>query len=541
MRKLFPLALLGSLLGGCTAEPVPQAWEGLVPEGRAHVEQRLAEIADTPEPESGVLFVGDSITEGADLAVLFPGVAVSNHGIGWDTTQGVLARLDQITRGEPERVFLLIGTNDLGYGISDRAVADSVLEVARRLSETEPQAEIYLQGLLPREEDMAARVAAINSMLEVSATDAGAAYLEPGVWLEGKAGALQDGLSPDGLHLNAEGYARWARAIESCVRDGCSGGRGVTWVGRVAHTDEGLALGWPGSGFAVRADGPISVEMEDSGRNVFDVIVDGKASQLELEAGRNIYVLNRTDGVHDIIVTRRSESFESGLTQLVSIEGKVSPLPLPEKRMLFIGDSITAGFGVLGADETCGYSAETSSVRDAYAGRVADTFGADAHFVAISGRGAVYNYGDDPRPNMLGNFDLALPDTPIPWDHGSWTPDVVVVALGTNDWSTNDPGTTFAGNYTALLTRIGAEYPNAKIIAVTGPLLDGEKGQAIADGVAEAIARVADDGISVRTVALELAEEGHVYGCSYHPGTDSVARMAETLSAVIEEETGWTR
>ena len=52
---------------------VPETWPEYNEIEREYVEPRLSEIAETPEPEDAVLFVGDSITQAADLASLFPG------------------------------------------------------------------------------------------------------------------------------------------------------------------------------------------------------------------------------------------------------------------------------------------------------------------------------------------------------------------------------------------------------------------------------------------------------------------------------------
>lgn len=142
---------------------------------------------------------------------------------------------------------------------------------------------------------------------------------------------------------------------------------------------------------------------------------------------------------------------------------------------------------------------------------------------------------------MLGHFDLAMPDTLVRWDHAQWVPDAVVVSLGTNDFSTYDPGATFAGNYATLLNRVAAEYPDAEIFAVTGPLLTDERGERMEAGIREAVTRVAAKGVEVAIVPLALAEDGHIWGCNYHPGTDSMQVMADTLSAAIARKTGWER
>ena len=51
------------------------------------------------------VFLGDSIAEGGSWLELFPQSNVRNRGIGGDFTTGVIARLNQITDGQPAQIF----------------------------------------------------------------------------------------------------------------------------------------------------------------------------------------------------------------------------------------------------------------------------------------------------------------------------------------------------------------------------------------------------------------------------------------------------
>ncbi|MBB4659493.1 SGNH/GDSL hydrolase family protein [Parvularcula dongshanensis] len=320
----------------------------------------------------------------------------------------------------------------------------------------------------------------------------------------------------------------------------------LTPLGRtVGGHDSPLQVGWPASGFAFETRARrVVMTVQDSGANMFDVMVDGTWSEVALRPGVHDYTLFEASEPRDvrIEVRRKTESFEGGLTTILGVEsdGEVRPAALPDRRILFVGDSITAGYGTLGADASCGYSKETSAPQLAFSGRTAKALEADYHLVAISGRGAVFNYGDDPRPNMPAHLTLALPDTPVYWDPKRWTPQVVVVNLGTNDHSTWDPEASFVGNYTGLLVDLRAQYPDAKIVTVTGPFASEDAVERIVAGVAEARARAEALGVKTATVHLSLADEGRVYGCDGHPGTDSTRVMADGLVPVIEAETGWS-
>ena len=534
---LVSLSVLAACSASETASQAPEIWAEYNEVEREYVLPRLTEIAATPEPDDAILFIGDSITQGADLSAMFPGYPVSNHGIAADRTQGVMARMEQITRGTPEKIFLAIGTNDLHQGGADPdAIAQRVGGILDTLKEAEPQADLHVLGIFPRALDMVDSVSAANDGIAAEAQRTGVTYIDLTPVLANADGKLRDELTYDDLHLTEAGYDVLADALRPCVETDCSDGywSRVIPIGRYALRDGAMTLGWPGSGLNFKADGESLIRLRDSGDNQFDLIVNGESRIYQPEPGINTLTLEAQSAPYTVSLTRRSESYASGLTDILSVEGDVQRIEADKPRILFIGDSITAGFGTIGPDEHCGYSIETSSARDAYALMAAEELGADAHIVAISGRGVVYNWDNNPEPHMLGHFDLALPDTLIAWDHAQWTPDVVVVSLGTNDWSTRDPGDLFAANYANLLGRVSAQYPEAEIFAITGPMLTDERGESMQAGVEEAIDRAAKKGVEVTIVLLSLATEGHIYGCGYHPGPASNELMAEQLVTALK-------
>lgn len=82
-------------------------------------ERWVSQFEVLPVLPGDTVFLGDSITEGGSWHELFPSSRVRNRGIGGEVTTGVLGRVNQISRGAPSQVFLLIGTNDLAFGIAE--------------------------------------------------------------------------------------------------------------------------------------------------------------------------------------------------------------------------------------------------------------------------------------------------------------------------------------------------------------------------------------------------------------------------------------
>ena len=192
---------------------------------RSFLEQHQARLISSfeafPLVPDDIVFLGDSITEGGAWEELFPDRRVRNRGVGGDTADGVLRRLDQVTRAEPAKVFLLIGTNDLFRGDAEDEIVANITEILERLKQETSDTEVYLQSVLPRAPSYRAKVEALNARLAELALEHGAEWVDlyP-QFLDEETGGIRAELSNDGLHLLGPGYALWKEQIELPVRRG---------------------------------------------------------------------------------------------------------------------------------------------------------------------------------------------------------------------------------------------------------------------------------------------------------------------------------
>ena len=60
-----------------------------------------------------VVFLGDSLTNGGRWSEAFIEKRVANRGIGGDTSQGILNRVDKVIALNPKTVYLMLGINDI--------------------------------------------------------------------------------------------------------------------------------------------------------------------------------------------------------------------------------------------------------------------------------------------------------------------------------------------------------------------------------------------------------------------------------------------
>jgi len=205
------------------------AWFGIGPGRTAlmrgflekHQSRLVSSFEAFPLVPDDIVFLGDSITEGGPWEELFPDLRVRNRGIGGDTSDGVLERLEQITRATPAKVFLLIGTNDLYRGDSDDEIVANITEILDRLKQETPDTEVYLQSVLPRAPSYRAAVEALNARLAEVALERGSAWVDlyP-AFVDPETGGIRAELSNDELHLLGPGYALWREQIEIPVRAG---------------------------------------------------------------------------------------------------------------------------------------------------------------------------------------------------------------------------------------------------------------------------------------------------------------------------------
>ena len=158
--------------------------------------------------------LGDSITEFGNWDEWFPEFPMVNRGIGGETSGQVLERLGSAVN-HPAAVFLLIGTNDLSFGIPQREIAQNVRSILAEIEAMAPGTPVVVQSVMPRSLAFRDEVTELNQRYRnvVEAASGNVHYLDLWPVLETPDGALRPDLTEDRLHLNGSGYAQWADAL----------------------------------------------------------------------------------------------------------------------------------------------------------------------------------------------------------------------------------------------------------------------------------------------------------------------------------------
>lgn len=210
------------------AKPAPVDMGALF---RMHWNNRTNAFRMQNEQLQFVVLLGDSITEGFEVAKYMPGRRVLNRGIGADVigndlpaddNRGVLKRLDEsVFNCAAIDVFLMIGINDLGSGHTPETMEKGYREILQRIKTETPRVRVHVQSVLPTRDKHArhnANVLDFNERLKKLAEEFGYDYLDVHALMADDKGELKADYTGDGLHLNETAYKAWLAEIERVMK-----------------------------------------------------------------------------------------------------------------------------------------------------------------------------------------------------------------------------------------------------------------------------------------------------------------------------------
>lgn len=338
--------------------------------------------------------------------------------------------------------------------------------------------------------------------------------------------------------------ALWAHAPLVAAASMTAADPHVARMGRTAISADGaVRFGYPGVSFHLNFEGTrLSVEAEASGENSYlDVIVDGVARKVRLASGRQTVTLvdGAFAGKHAVEIVNRSETWHGTAALLrFDTDGKWNAAPiLPQRKMLMLGDSVTCGEAI---DRVAGAKKDPSwwNARSSYGMLMARDLRAQVQLVCYGGRGLIRTWENKTDElNLPDYYQLAIADikNPVRWDQRDYRPDVILSAIGNNDFNLGIPDREqYVGTYVRFVRTLLKDHPQARIVLTEGGLMTGEKRVALIEYIAETVKRVGDK--RVHAIASKPysgdADDGH-------PTREQTVNIANDLLPQVRSIMNW--
>lgn len=348
----------------------------------------------------------------------------------------------------------------------------------------------------------------------------------------------------------------WALALTGFSQDGKAkripaNSASITYLGRTLIGDGGeVTFDWPGTYFQFMLTGEsCSMRASDTGESYYNVFADGQLVNQIMISSRDTTVqlvskLNKKKA-HHIIVQKKSEG-EFGRTTLhefvVAKDAVVKQYLNKRSRFIeFIGDSYTVGYGTDGKHRDEPFAVATENANKTYARMVADYFDADYALIAHSGRGAVRNYGDSLAQSAYTMKNAMMntlnSDTSTRYSFAQYKPDLVVINLGINDFSTlpNPSQLEFQEAYRRIINQVQHAYGSKVKILCVIPYLGGALEQYINNLVAD----LKDPNIGATASLRGVINSDSDMGAAWHPGYAGHQKMATFMIPYVSTFTGW--
>ena len=321
----------------------------------------------------------------------------------------------------------------------------------------------------------------------------------------------------------------------------------ITYIGRVLEDGKVVKADWSGTMALVQFEGKeLVLHYEDTGADYVNIWVDKEPCAeadvfVKLEGSGKVKLANfKKKGMHSVTIQKRTEG-ECGCLSFLGFETDgvlLQARPWKERVIEIIGDSYTCGYGVESPSRDAPPLFKEENCNKSYSGILGRYFDADVVRIAHSGRGIVRNYGDgDPEKTMPVRYKGTFDEAEGPEWKVSYTPDIVVIYLGTNDFSVRKQPSLgmWCTAYKRLLDEVrenyGAEVPILCVASNIDPMMS-----TYVEEAAEAYGDPKVFWTGIYKGAHNITSE---LGGAWHPNYAGMRKVAALMAPYISTLTGW--
>lgn len=202
--------------------------------GRYHADDERLKSA--PVVPGRVVFMGDSITDGWNLARYFPGKPYVNRGISGQTTSQMLVRMfPDVIDLHPAVMIVLAGTNDIAQntGPETATMIEENFEAMTELAQKHG-IKVVLCALTPVSDYTASKqtehrppvqIRELNQWIREYSEKSRALFCDYYSAVLDDKGFLREGYSNDGLHPNDKGYQLMVPVAEGAIEKALGSGK----------------------------------------------------------------------------------------------------------------------------------------------------------------------------------------------------------------------------------------------------------------------------------------------------------------------------
>jgi lysophospholipase L1-like esterase len=321
----------------------------------------------------------------------------------------------------------------------------------------------------------------------------------------------------------------------------------IQYTGRIDFSDPQKPRIWaPGVYIAAKFKGSkcevlINDDIAGGNHNYLEIIIDGKNPyRIQLSEQTNVIKLpdSLADSQHTVMICKDTES-NIGYIDFIGFRcERLLSLPAkPQRKIEYIGDSITSGTGMDLSVIPCGKGQwyDEHNAYMSYGPRTSRNLDAQWHLTSLAGVGLIHSCCNM-NVVMPQIFDkVFLRNDSIKWDFKKYQPDIVTICLGENDGIKDS--TLFCGAFVDFIRTIRKDYPKADIICLTSPMAKPSLRAALQNYLT-GITNYMNSHGDKKVYKYFFSRQFH-NGCGGHPDMAEHQLIADELTAYIKQLKGW--
>ena len=284
---------------------------------------------------------------------------------------------------------------------------------------------------------------------------------------------------------------------------------------------------WSASGFQFAFSGK-SIELQITSHHtlygpvILAVFVDGEVYQkIDLSEGSHAYTIpfTRNDIIYVKIIQITELQYGSFKLEDIRVDGEIFKWDKPQESILWIGDSLSAGYGLESDTTPLVFNTHFEDCTHAYPYMVSHALNTTPIIIAYSGNGILSRW--IPETEDAANDEDILPSI-FPYNIDE-DPSWVIINLGTNDASYTrgipEREQRFQKLYIDFIQTLKAKFPNAKFLLCYG-LME--------ETLLSSVKNVAKETSSL-FLRFDTATEKDGFCFASHPNKTSQRNAANTL------------